>query len=70
MTSDRLGEILTALQWSDRTLAVVLSEHWTTVRHWHVDPSTIPPNVEHWLERIAQPILAHPQPEGWLDRDN
>lgn len=65
MTDDRLAEILTALHWGDRTLAVALGEHWTTVRRWRGDPTKIPANVEQWLERIARQLLVHPQPEGW-----
>lgn len=65
MTDDRLSEILAALYWSDRTLAIALGEHWTLVRRWHTDPALIPLNVERWLERIAKQILIYPQPRGW-----
>lgn len=68
MTDDRFAEILNALRWGERTLAVALDEHWKTVRRWRQDPSQMPPNVEQWLESIASPLLAQPQPEGWADR--
>ena len=67
MIDERLNEILAALHWNDRTLALVLNEHWTLIRRWHTDPSLIPLNVERWLERIAKEILVHPQPRGWPD---
>jgi hypothetical protein len=65
MTNERLTQILTALHWGERTLAVALGTHWTTVRRWRADPAKIPPEVERWLERIAEPLLDHPLPEGW-----
>ncbi|MDO9712378.1 hypothetical protein [Paracraurococcus lichenis] len=65
MTQDRFEELLGALHWGERTLAVVLGEHWTTVRRWRADPTRMPDNVERWLEHAAKSLLAHPLPKGW-----
>jgi acyl-CoA thioesterase FadM len=65
VTTERLDQLLAALHWNDRMLAADLEVHWVLVRQWRTDPSRIPPNVERWLEQIAEPLLAQPLPEGW-----
>jgi hypothetical protein len=65
LTRERFDELLDALGWGGRTLAVKLGEHWTTVRRWRKDPSKVPDNVARWLEQLARPALEHPLPDGW-----
>jgi hypothetical protein len=70
MTADRLTEILTALHWSIRGLAVVLGEHETTVRRWVKGDAAIPVNVAEWLTARSAIAFKRPLPDGWVPRVN
>jgi transcriptional regulator with XRE-family HTH domain len=65
MTPTRLRECLTALHWSQRGLADVLTYSEGTVRGWARGAREIPEAVAVWLEELAAVHEARPLPTGW-----
>lgn len=69
--NNRLAVLCDAMDWSRRTLAAILGEHYTTVTRWFTGETVTPPLVMEWMERIAAPALAaspHPiAPEGTIE---
>lgn len=63
MTSTRLRECLTALDWTQRGLARLLQRPEGTVRQWARGAVVIPEDVAAWLEKLARHHERHPPPQ-------
>jgi hypothetical protein len=66
MDANRFRDCLTALNWSQRSLAKLLKINAVTVQRWATGGLDIPAPIAGWLQTLAQCHRAHPRPDGWM----
>lgn len=62
MTPDRFRECLTALNWSQRGLALLLDVDDREVRRWAAGKYEIPSRIAAWLEKLGAFHIENPPP--------
>lgn len=64
----RLSTALDALNWSGRSLALLLGKNERTVRRWVSGDCDVPADVLAWVERLADFHRVNPPPTACVAR--
>ena len=70
MTPDRLRACLSAIGWSQNTLAAILRMGTRDVRRWAQGATPIPRHIAGWLDRVGRYHMRNPPPIRNISLDN